>query len=126
MKKNLLTLTILIFLEACRTTPSPPLEFIGRQCQPVFSFDTGGEIDTRESFCRCRDYKISKEFIGSLGNVSRRPLGECDQFNGYSIRDNARLVNFMESVRSEIVAGEDESEKGIIGEAEEPAYPSGD
>lgn len=116
MKKTLVILVFLSFLESCQT---PPQVFEGRQCQAVFAFDSNNDIDPGQSFCRCRSYHIGKDFIGSRGNVSRYPLRECDQYLGYSVRENTRLVNFMEYVRSEINAAKAELEKGLPREAEE-------
>lgn len=117
MRKILVMTISLSFLSACQT--DKPLIFEAKQCQTVLSFDDAGNVIPEKSFCRFRPYTISRDFIGSRGNVTRRPLGDCGGCLGYSVRDNARLVNFYESVRSEINAAEEELEKGIAGETEE-------
>ena len=103
MKKTLLTIISALFLNGCRTTGQPQ-EFVGEQCQPVFKYEENGELNTDESFCRCRDYTISMEFIGSYGKVFRKELNYCNQYLGYSIKDNNRLVDFYLYVQSQINA----------------------
>lgn len=120
MRKTHLTIILVSFLSAaCQT--ERPLDFSGKQCQTVLSFNDNGELDETKSFCRFRQYSISRDFIGSRGNVTRRPLRDCHECIGYSVRDNTRLVNFYESVRSEINAAEIKLQEGITGETEESA-----
>lgn len=121
--KSHLTIIFLIFLESCQSTPQ---KFEGQQCQPVFSFDEAHEIVLDKSFCRCRDYVVSKEFIGSpTHTVVRKPLSECDQVLGYVPKTYLQYVNFLEYVRQQInESGETYLQEGIIGEAAESVRAS--
>lgn len=114
MKKILLILIFEIFLSSCRSVPE---SFVADQCQTVLALDSYGEIDADKSFCRCRDYMISKEFIGSRGKVVRKKLIECHEVLGFSVKNNTKLVNFYEHVRSEI--NESEIELGQVGQFQE-------
>jgi hypothetical protein len=120
MRKILATIIFLISLSGCQT-PSQPQKFEAEQCQTVLVIDPSGNVDSSASFCRCRNYEIGRDFIGSRGTVTRAPLGKCDQLIGYSVYDNTKLVNFLEYVRNEINSAEVSFEKGFTGEAEEPA-----
>lgn len=101
MKKILATIILASFLSGCRSTGEPPREYSGEQCQPVFSY-VDGEISVEDSFCRCRQYVLSKDYIGSVGSSYRKELSYCDQYLGYSVKSNNRLVDFYIYVQSKI------------------------
>jgi hypothetical protein len=126
MKKILLILTSAICLNACQSTQKPPESFTAEQCQTFLSIDSSGDVDVSLSFCRCRSYTVSRDFIGSRGAVIRKPLSACHEHVGYSVRDNTKFANFLESVRVRINEAESELQKGIFGEIEEPIMPSRD
>jgi hypothetical protein len=91
-------LAILLILSSCRTTQ--PKEFIAERCQIVLHLESA-------PFCRCVDYKISKDYIGPISKSRRYSADHCDQIIGYSVKDNETLVNFMQWVRLQILNGKE-------------------
>lgn len=95
---------MVIFLDGCRSTPQ---EFVGRQCSPVFFYeDIAGVqyINIERSTCLCRDYKVSKDYIGPISSPEIESIGECNKIVGYSPKEYVALTNLLEYVRGEINA----------------------
>jgi hypothetical protein len=59
-------------------------------------------IDMDESRCFCRDYQVSKSYIGPIGNSVTMPIKHCNLVVGYSPADYARFTTFLEWVRMQI------------------------
>lgn len=56
-------------------------------------------IDSDLSFCREREYKFSRKFVGPREKFRDIPLEECRQLVGYGPSEYAQVVNFQEDVR---------------------------
>lgn len=91
---------VLLFLVACTgldiTTPD------GDQCSPRFVYTPYGDISSVDSYCLCRPYRFSREYIGSTGAAIRLPISSCDKLIGWQPIEYAKKASYWEQVRRAI------------------------
>lgn len=99
MQKILLT-TLLVSFLSCTSS----LEHTSEQCSPQFVYHEANKnyISVEQSVCRCRKYKFSKESVGQVGNVYRKPFEYCSLMVGFPEKQYPVTAQFWEEVRQEI------------------------
>lgn len=104
---NLIRLVLLLILinclSSCRGYPDINRKLYVEQCSPYFEVDHYGNIDIIKSFCLCRKYKYSLEYMGGIENSTLyKPLIYCNKLIGNKTKDYLNLVNFLGDVKREI------------------------
>jgi len=94
---------LLLILVGCTTgeieTPDSP------QCSPrfVYAYPQGERvISEAESYCLCRPYRFSREYIGAVGASERLPISFCDKLVGWPPNEYVKKATFWEQVRRAI------------------------
>lgn len=93
---------LLALLAGCTNVPTTP---DGPQCSPIFKYVTSLEgdeyISVAESYCLCRQYRISLDYIGVVPNTEswREPIKACEKLVGWSPVEYGKKVAFFEEVR---------------------------
>lgn len=83
MKKIALTIILTIF-HSCNVPT-----ITNRQCSPDFE----------DQVCRCREYRHSMDYIGSVSESENLPLESCDLIIGYPPEDYGDVAQWKEEVR---------------------------
>lgn len=106
LKSSLVLLLLTSFLSCNERVET---ELLLNQCEVllpemVVEIDKHLYFDAEVTFCNCRPYKVSREFIGPLDKYSPAPWESCHQMRGYRPVQYTKLFNLMEFVRSNLPA----------------------
>jgi len=107
MMKQKLKKIKLILLISCLSACNSIKPITVANCERQISFITEGNkryVNEEESFCACRDYKFSKEYIGPIGNEREIDIDSdiCRKIVGYPLTDYAALIRWAHSVQDRI------------------------
>jgi len=69
------------------------------QCSPVFVYTDDNFIDRQESYCQCRNYRFSKEFVGAVSEVTIHKIDRCDKLVGWETENYVKVARFWDQVR---------------------------
>jgi hypothetical protein len=98
----LMTLTISC-LSSCRVSPEdyPKISDV-EQLSPYFHYvqiDNRMYVDVEKSYCFSRKYRMTRKYLGSVGQEKRLPLNVCNKIVGYNQGTYVDVFNFQEAVR---------------------------
>jgi hypothetical protein len=101
MKKLLILLTIC--LSSCNDPNGYPRLADQEQLIPIFRYveiDGREYIDTEESFCASRLYRVSKGYIGSIQKPIRLHISECHKIIGRAPDEYNAFSTWLENFRN--------------------------
>ena len=101
--KKIKLLLLTIFLSSCQSVKPIVLNNCSRQ----ILFKTEGAkryVIEDESFCACRNYKFSKEYIGPTGGEVEHDIDSeaCKQLVGYPLDDYGKLIKWLRNSQAKI------------------------
>lgn len=100
---RLIALINLAIFHSCRSAPDLNRTLLIEQCGLTLAMFPNGEINTKDSFCECREYKYSLEYMGGIaGTTTRNPLVYCNKLVGNKPKSYLNLVNFLGDIRRDI------------------------
>ena len=109
--KIVVLMTLLISTVGCRRSGDPnsyPRIEDQEQLSPAFYYteiDGRMYIDVERSRCNSRIYRISKEYVGQVGDSVLLDIRECDRIIGYSADvEYPAFATWLESMRQWLLA----------------------
>lgn len=81
----------------------------GPQCSPIFKYVISMEgdeyISVKESYCICRTYRFSANYIGMVPGTStwQEPIKYCEKIVGWTPGEYAKKAAYWEAVRLAIL-----------------------
>lgn len=99
MKTHLMLLAILSSL-LCGCYQAPTVRDT-KQCFTYFGVNTDGTVNLDESYCGCRAYRFSEEYIGIVPNTKpwKEPLLSCQKLVGWTPDEYEVVSNYWGEVR---------------------------
>lgn len=90
----------LLLLASCAGAPQIATT---TQCSPIFKYvqDVLGNeyIDVKDSYCICRKYEFTPQYVGPVGGSWAEDIKSCDRVVGWKAKEYPIVANFWVEVR---------------------------